>query len=253
MKVAVRGISFEYDGIPALRNVSLEVGEGEVVGVVGPNGSGKSTLLRCIDGILRPRVGVVLVDGEETSKMRRMDLARTMGYVPQGSSGTFPIRVFEMVLMGRRPYVNWKATRKDVDAVRRVLELMGMEHMAWRYFQELSGGERQKVIIARALAQEPKVLLLDEPTSNLDLRAQIEVLELIKELVRKNELSAMMAMHDLNLAARYSDKLVMLREGQIFAAGRPASVLTRENVREVYGVDVEAIPQLVPVGVRSGA
>lgn len=250
MKVAVRGINFDYDGIPALRNVSLEVGEGEVVGIVGPNGSGKSTLLKCVDGILRPKVGVVLVDGKETSKMRRMELARTIGYVPQGSSGTFPIRVFEMVLMGRRPYVSWKATRKDIDAVCRVLELMGMEDMAWRYFQELSGGERQKVLIARALAQEPKVLLLDEPTSNLDLRGQIEVLELIKELVRMKGLSAMMSMHDLNLAARYSDKLVMLREGHIFAAGRPCSVLTRENIREVYGVDVEVIPQLVPVGVR---
>ena len=168
----VRGVSFEYEGMPALEDVSLEAREAEVVGIIGPNGSGKSTLLKCIDGILRPRVGVVSIDGKETAKMRRRELARRMGYVPQGSSSTFPLTVFDVVLMGRRPYISWTAGEGDLEMVSRVLKWVGIETLAWRHFDELSGGERQKVLIARALAQEPKVLLLDEPTSNLDLQAR---------------------------------------------------------------------------------
>ncbi|RKY57515.1 MAG: ABC transporter ATP-binding protein [Candidatus Latescibacterota bacterium] len=253
MRVVVRGVSFGYDSVPALEDVSLEAGEAEVVGIIGPNGSGKSTLLKCIDGILKPRVGVVLIDGKETERMRQREVARWMGYVPQGSSSTFPLTVFDVVLMGRRPYISWTAGEGDIETVSRVLKWMGIEKLAWRQFDELSGGERQKVLIARALAQESQVLLLDEPTSNLDLRHQFEVLELIKDLARRGGLSAIMAIHDLNLAFRYSDKIVMLHRGKVFAAGEPSSVLTRENIRTVYGVDVEiegasGFFRIVPIG-----
>ncbi|HID96346.1 MAG TPA: ABC transporter ATP-binding protein [Candidatus Latescibacteria bacterium] len=238
MRVAVRGISFSYDSVSALADVSLEVEEAEILSIVGPNGSGKSTLLKCVDKILRPSLGVILIDGRDTGKIGAKELARRMGYIPQSSSNNLPLTVFDTVLMGRRPQLSWGVGDRDITMVCRALKLMGMEDSALRPFNELSGGERQKVLIARALAQEPEVLLLDEPTSNLDLRHQLEVLEILTDLVRRRGVSSIMAMHDLYLAWRYSDKMVMLNHGRVFAAGEPGSVLTEENIRSVYGVDV---------------
>ncbi len=238
MRVVVRGVSFSYDSVSALADVNLEVEEAEILSIVGPNGSGKSTLLKCVDKILKPSLGIILIDDRDTGKMGAKELARLMGYIPQSSSSTLPLTVFDTVLMGRRPHLSWGVGDRDIKMVSQVLKLMGMEDFALRPFNELSGGERQKVLIARALAQEPEVLLLDEPTGNLDLRHQLEVLEILTNLVKQRKLSAIMAMHDLNLAWRYSDKMVMLNDGRVFAAGDPRSVLTEKNIRSVYGVDV---------------
>ncbi|MEM2025660.1 MAG: ABC transporter ATP-binding protein, partial [Desulfurococcaceae archaeon] len=181
VRITVRGVTVEYDGVKALDDVSLEVAGGEVTSIVGPNGSGKTTLLRCIDNILRPKLGVVLIDGSRIDGLSPAEAAKIVGYVPQ-SSPPAPFTAFEAVLMGRRPYVTWSLSSRDVEAAYRALEAVGARCLADRYLDELSGGEKQKVMVARALAQEPQVLLLDEPTSNLDVRHQLELLSLVKEL-----------------------------------------------------------------------
>jgi len=159
-----------------------------------------------------------------------------MGYVPQSLEGVFPASVIDTVLMGRRPYLGWKSSKEDLDCVLEVLELLGITEFAMRDIKEISGGQQQKVLIARALAQKANILLLDEPTSNLDIRHQLEVMGIIKNIVKNKGISAIMALHDLNLASRYADRIIMMKEGKIFAVGNPASVLTVENIKEVYGV-----------------
>jgi iron complex transport system ATP-binding protein len=170
--------------------------------------------------------------------MNRMEIARKMGYVPQSTARVFPASVIDTVLMGRRPHLGWKSSEGDLDKVLEILELLGIVEFAMRDFNEISGGQQQKVLIARALAQEADVLLLDEPTSNLDIRHQLEVMEIMTDIVRKSEISAVMAIHDLNLASRYTDRILMMNGGRIFAAGDPGSVLTVENIKRVYGVEV---------------
>jgi len=255
MRLEVKGVRFSYGSVPILKDVCLEVGEGEVVSLVGPNGSGKTTLLKCIGRILKLKKGVILFNGGELGKMGARELARLLGYVPQSSPSSFPLTVLETVLLGRRPHIRWKLSRKDKEIVLRTLRLMELDNLSLRMFNQLSGGERQKVLIARALAQEPEVLLLDEPTSSLDLRHQLEVLELITDIVREKGLAAIMAIHDLNLASMFSDKIIMLKEGRIYAAGKGEEVLSPENIRQVYGVKVTVSndsgrPYIIPLTQR---
>ena len=238
IKLKVRGVSFNYGSRPALKNITLSINEGEVVSLVGPNGSGKTTLIKCINKVLKPKQGTILIKGRDIKKIKLKGLSRLLGYVPQSAAHFFPSTVFDTVLLGRKPYVNWRISPRDKETVSQILSLMGLEGMALRQFNELSGGERQKALIARALAQEPQVLLFDEPTSNLDLRHQLEVLGIVKSAVKKKEIVAIMAMHDLNLASRFSDKIIFLCKGKIHDIGEPRRVLTRENIRRVYGVDV---------------
>jgi len=252
VKLRIRGVEFHYPARPVLRGISLEVGEGETLGLVGPNGAGKTTLLRCINRVLRPRRGTIMVGEVEVGRLSPRALARRMGYVPQASPHGFPTTVFEVVLLGRRPYVSWAVSPRDREVVAEILTLLGLGEFCNRDFNELSGGERQKVLIARALAQEPEVLLLDEPTSNLDLRHQLEVLGLVRSIVKEKGMAAVMAIHDLNLAARFSDKLVFLHRGKIHDVGEPAEVLTQENIRKVYGVEAvisedSGIPHIIPL------
>jgi len=237
MKLEISGIQFSYRSLPILQNISLGVGDGELLSLVGPNGSGKTTLLRCINRIIKPRKGTILVEGNNLAALELKQLARFIGYVPQSAPESFPLTVFETVLLGRKPHVSWTLGQRDKEIVFNVLRLMDLDGMALRLFSELSGGEKQKVLIARALAQEPQVLLLDEPTSNLDWKYQLEVLALIAGLVREKNLSAVMAMHDLNLASSFSSKIAMLNRGRIYAAGEPGEVLSTVNIKEVYGID----------------
>ena len=252
IKLEVRGVSFSYGSRPALKNITLSINKGEVVSLVGPNGSGKTTLIKCINKVLKPKQGTILIEERDTKKIKLKGLSRLLGYVPQSAAHFFPSTVFDIVLLGRKPYVNWSISPRDKEIVSQMLSLMGLEGMALRQFNELSGGERQKALIARALAQEPQVLLLDEPTSNLDLRHQLEVLGIIKSVAKRKEIVAIMAMHDLNLASRFSDKIIFLNKGKIHDAGEPRGVLTRENIRRVYGVDViisedSGNPHIIPI------
>jgi iron complex transport system ATP-binding protein len=222
--------------------------------MIGPNGSGKTTLLKCINKILEPKQGHILIGGKKIKKMSRLEVAKHMGYVPQNSAANpNALPVFEVVLMGRRPHFTWQSGEKDTEKVWAALKMLNIEHLALRDFYELSGGEQQKVLIARSLAQEAKVLLLDEPTSNLDIKHQLEVMSLTRRLVANEKLAAVVAIHDLNLAFRYCDKIVMMKEGKIFAAGDAHSVLTAESISSVYRVEVEInynnkIPYIVPIG-----
>lgn len=252
MRLRVRDVEFSYASIPVIKDICLEVAESEILGIVGPNGAGKSTLIRCIDRILAPQKGTVLLDGKDIKKLTRMEIARKIGYVPQSASQIFSTTVFDTVLMGRRPHLSWRSNEKDIEKVLEVLQMLKIEDLAMRDINELSGGQKQKVFIARALAQEPDVLLLDEPTSNLDIKHQLEVMEIIKNIVRDKGISAVIAIHDLNLAARYSDRIVMMDNGRIFAAGNPSSVLTQDNIKLVYGVEVivsnhNGTPYIIPL------
>lgn len=241
MKLSIHNITFCYNSVRALEEITFEVNEGEVLGVIGPNGSGKTTLLRCINLALKPKVGTVFLDGKNILELDRKEIAKNIGVVPQNSVIRFPFTVFDIVLMGRRPHSSrlGRETPKDVSIVRKAMEITNTLHLADRLIDEVSGGEKQRVIIARALAQEPKVLLLDEPTLHLDINHQLEILELIKRLAKENKLVVILVSHDLNLASRYCDKLILLNSGKIYSIGRPREVLTPNNIKNVYNVDVE--------------
>ena len=252
VKLKVKDVEFSYASVPILKDICIELGASEMLGIVGPNGAGKSTLIRCIDRILQPRMGSILLDGQEIKEMSSMELAQKMGYVPQTAPQVFPATVFDTVLMGRRPHIGWRSSEKDTEIVLEMLQMLNIVEFAMRDINELSGGQQQKVFIARALTQEPDVLLLDEPTSNLDIRHQLEVMDIIKKIVREKGISAIMAIHDLNLASRYADRIVMMNNGKIFAAGEPVSVLMPESIRQVYKVEAEVKnnhgrPYIVPI------
>jgi len=236
MILSVAGVHFQYPSRPVLKGVSFDLAGGQILGVLGVNGAGKSTLLKCLNKILRPEKGSVLLGGEDLLKKNGNEVARAMGYVPQ-KYGEERLTVYDTVLLGRKPYIRWAAAETDFQAVERVLQVMHLEDYAMRPIHELSGGEMQKVIIARALAQEPRVLLLDEPISSLDLKNQLEVMDLICRVVEDQGLSAILAIHDINLALRFADRLLFLKEGKVYALSETRAV-TPAVIREVYGVDV---------------
>lgn len=237
IKLQVNNLSFSYNSAPILDNVHIEAAPSRLLSIVGPNGSGKSTLLKCIDKILKPQQGSILIDRLDTARISRTKLAKKIGYVQQSVTRGFPTNVFNTVLMGRRPHQGWHTSKKDEEIVWAVLRLLDIEDLALNYFNELSGGQQQKILIGRALAQEADILLLDEPTSNLDIKRQLEVMEIVSELVKKKELTAIVAIHDLNLASRYSHRMILMKNGKIVGAGDPISVLTPENIESVYGVE----------------
>ena len=247
--INVNGITFSYGSGDVLKDISFRVHEGRVVSILGVNGSGKSTLLKTINGILRPRRGTVQVDGRETKAMSREEIARSMGYMPQKSQAT-PCTVFEAVLLGRTPHISWNISRHDMAKTREIVELMGLGEYSHRCTTELSGGELQRVIIARALAQEPRVLLLDEPVNHLDIRSQMDVMTLIRNITRRFGIVTIVVMHDLNTALRFSDGFILMKEGNLFAAG-DRDIMTASRISEVYGLrvalsEVQGIPVVVP-------
>jgi len=241
MSLRARGLEFYYAARKVLDNISFTAEVGELIGLVGPNGSGKTTLLKILDGLLKPKVGSVYLDGRKLQDLRLDEIARTIAMVPQDSAANSEFTVFEIVMMGRTPHLKRFSLEgaEDEKKVKKWMELTETIHLAERKLTEISGGERQRVIIARALAQEPKVLLLDEPTANLDICYQLQIMNLIKNLTRRLNLIAICAIHDLNLAARYCDKLILLSEGKIVAIGKPIEVITAENLRKVFKIDVK--------------
>lgn len=237
MRLVVQNLSFNYPGHPVLQEVALEAEAGELFSLVGPNGSGKSTCLKCLARVLRPAGGAVYLDGRDVAGLSGQELATRLGYVPQETPQVFPLTVYEAVLLGRKPYLNWSVSVKDRRVVEEVLRLLRLEHLAARTLDQLSGGEKQRVALARALAQEPQLLLLDEPTANLDIRHQLELLGLLQSLARRRGITVFLVLHDLNLAARFAEKMLLLHQGRVFAVGSPRQVLSPENIRAVYGVE----------------
>jgi iron complex transport system ATP-binding protein len=238
--LSIMGVECRYASVKILENVTFQAEAGELIGVLGPNGAGKTTLLKTISGVLKPNGGVVYVDGRELNRMGVKEVARNIAVVPQDPQTTFNFTAMEIVLMGRNPHMSrlQLESPKDVQLALSSMRLAGVEHLADRMMDEISGGERRLIMIARALAQEPRILLLDEPTLHLDIANQIKVMELLRELCGKRGLLVIAVLHDFNLAARYCDKLLLLSGGRIQATGTPEEALTRENLSHVFGVQV---------------
>jgi iron complex transport system ATP-binding protein len=238
--IEVDSIFFRYHQDWVLQDVSFQVRKGEFVGVIGPNGSGKTTLLKILYRLLSPQQGEVFFDRLSLKKMSRGEIAKKIAVVAQETYPTFPFRAIEMVLMGRSPYLGHLMfeSPKDLEIAKKAMEWTETLPISQRPIDELSGGERKRVYIARALAQEPEMILLDEPTSNLDIHHQVEFLDLVLSLNREKGLTILMASHDLNLASEYCDRLIFLQNGKIYKMGSPEEVMTRENIEKVYGCEV---------------
>lgn len=250
MTLLADNISFSYPKNNVIHGVTFSLEEGDCLAILGINGAGKSTLLKCLNKILKPQLGTIYIDGVDSSTLKRVELARNIAYVPQNHQHSRKT-VFDFVLLGRKPYIKWDVNQEDINIVENILQLLGLDSYSMRYTDELSGGEFQKVIIAMALAQQPRILLMDEPTSNLDLKSQMEVLRTIKEIINAQKISAIVTMHDLNLALRFANKFLLLKEGQLFDFG-DRSVLNPESIKSVYDVDVaiedySGIPIVVPI------
>ena len=250
--ISVQNLNFSYPcGRQILRDISFSAQSGDFVAVLGSNGAGKSTLLKCFDHILRPQSGSVLVDGTDLLSLSLSELARQVAFVAQGAGGA-RLSVYDTLLLGRKPYIKWGVSQRDRGIVNDVLQQMGLGRLAMRYLNQLSGGEQQKVLLARALVQEPKLLLLDEPTSNLDIRNQHEVLGLVRQMCKARGITAILVIHDPNLALRFCDRFLFLHSGTIAAAG-DASVVNPETIRAVYGIcaavtQVHGATVVVPIG-----
>ncbi len=241
MKIECKELSFAYDRESIIDRMSLDIKPGQLTSIAGPNGIGKSTLIKCLCNIYQPKKGRIYLNGREIASMDARELAKTLGYVPQKQIISFSMTVYEIVLLGRRPYIKWKVTRKDELIVEQILEKLNIIHLAERDVDTLSGGEKQKVAIARALAQEPEIFFLDEPTSSLDLNHQVEVMEILRELAYLDQSTVIAVLHDLNLASSYSDQIYLLGDTGIHAAGSPEEVFTKGIIKDVYGIDVEII------------
>jgi iron complex transport system ATP-binding protein len=241
--IRMEKLSFSYNGRPVLRGVSLNIATRERIAVLGPNGVGKTTLLKLLIGALTPGGGVLWFDGKPMNSFPRRDLARRIALVPQEFIVPFAYTVREVVELGRIPYLRLLVGLRSMDrhAVERAMEWTDAASLAGRIFNELSGGERQRVMIALALAQEPDVLLLDEPTQQLDISRQAEVLDVVAKLNEDHGVTVVAAMHDLNLAARYFDRLVVLHRQSLVADGPPVCVLRSELLEKVYGGPVEIL------------
>ncbi|WP_048151416.1 ABC transporter ATP-binding protein [Methanolacinia paynteri] len=234
--VKVDDLSFSYGQKEVFSGISFEAEEGKILGLVGPNGCGKTTLIKCIDGILNPE-GTVEIFGTDSKTLDRIDIAKKIAYVPQSVPEGLSSYVYETILMGRRPYLNWNIRPEDEEKVYSAMKLLGIEDFAFRKTKELSGGERQRVMIARAIVQETPVVLMDEPTSSLDIKHQMEVMENMRFLTKEKNTAVIVSLHDLNLAAGYCDQMVMLKKGKIHSRGRPEEILTGDTIRSVYEVE----------------
>ena len=233
--IKIENISFSYGKTEILRNVSLDVSPGECVGILGNNGAGKSTLVTCLNKIRTPKNGSVFIDGRDMLKASRLETAQSISYVAQKNEAS-QITVFDSVLLGRKPYIKWAVSQEDLDLCDAMLERMGITQFKLRYIDELSGGELQKVMLARALVQQPKLLLLDEPTSNLDPKNQYEMLALVREFAQERKIGVLIVIHDLSLALRYCDRFLFLKDGEVYAYG-DESVVTSETLRAVYDIN----------------
>lgn len=238
--IEAKGISFHYKNCPVvLQNVDFTAEQGHFLAILGNNGAGKSTLLKCMNGILKPDAGSLLLDGEDLLTMPHRQVAQRVAFVAQTVAST-QMTVHDMVMLGRRPYMGWSFSREDHDIVHAAMARLGLMDMRGRFLNQLSGGERQKVMLARALAQQPRLLLLDEPTSALDIRNQYQVLKIVRELCRTEGLTAVVVIHDLTLALRFCDRFLLMRGGQVYRCGG-LEVLDKTALREIYGVDAEPV------------
>ncbi|MDR1608899.1 MAG: ABC transporter ATP-binding protein [Deltaproteobacteria bacterium] len=222
-----------------LCDISFNVQNGEILGIVGSNGTGKTTLLKNLCKLLAPQKGQIIFDGDDITKLSIANTAQIIAYAPQRPNDFFSMNVIDCVMMGRLPYSQFSYSKKDKDLVFSIIEKTNLRELAFRDIREISGGERQLVFIARALAQQPKIIILDEPTSSLDIKNQLFILHFISNLAKKDNFSIIMTLHDLNLASLFCDKILMLKNSRIFAYGEPHDILTEENIDIMYGVNTK--------------
>jgi iron complex transport system ATP-binding protein len=234
-------VSFAYHKEPVVQRMSLSVEPGEFIGILGPNGSGKSTLLKMLGGILKPDAGTVLLKGKDLREYNRKILAQSIAWLPQEHSMAFSFRVDEIVLMGRHPYLSPMTFegQKDYDIADQAMRTTDTTHLSDRQFTDISGGEKQRVMMACAIAQEPEVLLLDEPTTALDIKYQLEIISILDRLNHNDGMTLIMAMHDLHLASKYCRRLILIDKGKIVKDGMPEEVLQKEILESVYGVQLK--------------
>ena len=237
--IEIKNLSFSYGSTPILEDVSFQVEPGQCVGILGNNGAGKSTLITCINRIRIPKSGQVLIDGQDVRTMSKNALARKVAYVAQKNEMT-NATVFDCVLLGRTPYIKWAISQEDLDLCEEIIEQLGISHLKLRDVDQLSGGEMQKVMLARALVQQPELLLLDEPTSNLDPRNQYEMLALVQKIAREKKIAVLIVIHDLNLALRYCDRFYFMKDRTGFSYGGMETV-TPETIKTVYGIDASIV------------
>lgn len=248
--VVFNNVTFGYDEGIVLDGISLTVDGPGLVCILGPNGVGKTTLVKCINKLLRPTSGCVHLNGVDVQSMRLLDIARELAFVPNSSNTVFSMSVAEAILMGRHPHAGWTTSDEDIDAVDSVIKLLGLEEYTNRDVRSLSAGQTQRVMIARGLVQEPEVLILDEPTSNLDVKYQMDVMRFLKSYARDKGILIIMVCHDLNITAAYADRVILMHGGKVFSDGRPMDVLTEDNIKTVYDVDarvieIEGLPHIV--------
>lgn len=236
MTLCVTDLSFRYGSRQILDRVSFTQQEGRILALLGPNGTGKTTLLKSLSGILRPFEGSSFLAEEDLLHMNVRKKAKLVAYVPQNTNPAFPMRVIDAVMMGRRPFQGMRSARKDEQKVMELLSLLELMPFAFKYTNELSGGERQRVFLARALCQEPRLLLLDEPTSSMDLKNQLRTMSMVRRLADEQNLTVIVSIHDINLAAMYCDDFLMLCDRKVYTFGDAQKVLTGENMEKVYGV-----------------
>jgi iron complex transport system ATP-binding protein len=233
--IEIKNISFSYADNEVLKDISFEITPGECVGILGNNGAGKSTLITCLNKINTPKTGGIFINRKDILKMGRLEIARNISYVAQKNEIS-QMTVFDTVLLGRKPYIKWAETKNDIEICDAMIEQVGLSDFKLRYIDELSGGELQKVMLARALVQQPKLLLLDEPTSNLDPKNQYEMLSLVQKLAKEKNIGVLIVIHDLSLALRYCNKFLFIRNGIVFRYG-DQSIITEETISVVYGVN----------------
>ena len=241
MEIRIEDMVFSYSSTPVLDDICLDIKEAQFVSILGPNGVGKSTLIHCINKILDPTSGMVFLDGKNVKEYSLKEMAQKVGYVPYVSSDTFPLSVVDTILLSRHPHAGWKTSDEDLEIVYDTMTKLGIEDLAMRPFNELSAGQHQRVMIARGLAQMPELLMLDEPTSNLDIYHQLYTMKLLHDLAHERNMTVLVICHDLNVAAKFSDRVIMFCKGRVHSDGPVEEILTAKTIRDVYGVTSDII------------
>lgn len=243
MKIELIDVSYSYSpaSSPVIHDINLKIEEPGLYCIVGPNGVGKSTMIKCMNKIFKPSKGSVLVNGEDVSQMKLKEVSKLIGYVPVQTQDVFSMPVVDAILLGRQNRSRWRTSNYDLELVSRVMKMMGIEDLAMRGFNELSAGQHQKVAIARGLVQETEVLLLDEPTANLDVKHQVYVAELLRGLAIEDKKIIIMISHDLNISAKYAHKIIVMGEGTVLDVGNPKDIITEELIHRLYDVDCRIV------------
>lgn len=241
--IKINNLSWKYEDIEILKNINIEIEKGKFHTILGQNGSGKTTFIKNIVGLLENKASEIYIDGKNLRDYTKKEISRKISLVSQQEELNFNFTVEEVVSMGRNPYIEFlkTETEKDRDIIKKALEVTNTEYLKNRYITELSGGEKQRVILARAIAQDTEILILDEPTSNIDIKNQVELLDTIKKLQLEKKITIIAVFHDINIGIRYSDNIIFLKNGSVYKSGSTIDIITEENIKEVYDIEMEII------------